>query len=86
MAALKEKQGANVIVVENRKQALDALLKEIPAGASISAAGSHTLTQIGYDEWASKTVFCLFCVFNKYLIMFVMQRDKRSTEISRQSR
>ncbi len=40
------------MVVNTRQEALKAALEAIPAGASISAAGSHTLTQIGYDEWA----------------------------------
>lgn len=54
VAALKEKHGAEVHVVDSREAALKALLGSIPAGASISAAGSHTLTQIGYDAWAKE--------------------------------
>ncbi len=53
-AALKEKHKANVVVVNTRAEALAAALAAIPKGASISAAGSHTLTLIGYDEWAKK--------------------------------
>lgn len=54
VAALKENHKAEVVVVNTRAEALEAVLKAIPKGASISAAGSHTLTQIGYDEWAKK--------------------------------
>lgn len=52
VAALKQKHAATVHVVSSKEDALKALLGTIPKGASISAAGSHTLTQIGYDAWA----------------------------------
>merc|ERR1711991_325001 len=50
--ALKTKHAAAVHVVDSREAALKALLATIPAGATISAAGSHPLSSIGYDEWA----------------------------------
>ena len=53
-AALEEKHKAKVVVVNTREEALKAALASIPKGASISAAGSHTLTQIGYDAWAKE--------------------------------
>ena len=52
VAALQEHHGAEVHIVDSREEALKALIAAIPEGASISAAGSHTLTQIGYDDWA----------------------------------
>jgi shikimate 5-dehydrogenase len=49
-AALQEKHKAKVVVVNNRQEALKALLETIPKGASISAAGSHTLTQVCFEQ------------------------------------
>lgn len=76
VAALQEKHGAKVVVVNTKEEALAAAIAAIPKvhlicwdlvtvvrvvlltfckqGASISAAGSTTLTEIGYDEWAKK--------------------------------
>merc|ERR1711991_315233 len=51
VAALEEKQGADVHVV-TKGEALEAALKAIPEGASISSAGSLSLIQIGFSEWA----------------------------------
>ena len=52
MKSLKEKHMANVTVVDSKKDALKAVLDAIPKGASISSAGSMTLHEIGFTEWA----------------------------------
>lgn len=53
VAALTKK-GYGVITVKNTHDALQALIRHIPAGASVTNGASVTLEQIGYKEYLSK--------------------------------
>lgn len=48
-AALKA-NGFNVVIVNNKKEALDAVVQLIPEGAELTTAGSTTLSEIGFTE------------------------------------
>ncbi|HMA65060.1 MAG: lactate utilization protein [Fibrobacterota bacterium] len=49
-----EKNGFDVIITDNRNEALDVLKKKIPTESSIGTGGSRTLEQIGFFDYFTK--------------------------------
>ena len=55
-----ERNGFDVLIADNRKNALDMLKQRIPKESSIGTGGSRTLEEIGFFEYFLRFFFNLF--------------------------